>query len=375
MSLDNIATKTTSFPENNLSIIDDKKWDGTLETLEITNIHINQETILKNIENIFSDNILDKKIDLFATNQQKREVIEINYKLCPDCEIPGKILDTSIICENCGMEREWNIHHIDGYNASIEQNYNTSDNSFITFNVVGNNSYCYNKSLLKTCSNYVIYRNNTNKKEILNRIYQYEGNIPPKNVINSAIDLFEQIKNKGYVYRGDGKLGVIGACLYYACMINNLTRTPKEISSIMNIEEKFLSKGDKILQELNELGVISIPINHEPLDDYILKYFHLLGIDMKYKDFVVHIINRAEKKHLHIKNESRTTTKCVGVIYLLTCRLPELKHIKKETISKECSISKTTFIKYHNLIMENFPLMKKSFKKYRIPIPIEYKIE
>ena len=68
------------------------------------------------------------------------------------------------------------------------------------------------------------------------------------------------------------------------------------------------------------------------MKDYLDQFFPVLGIPDKYKQFVIDIINRADKKYLHINNESRTKTKCIGVIDLLTCRIPELRHIKKDTI-------------------------------------------
>jgi hypothetical protein len=55
-----------------------------------------------------------------------------------------------------------------------------------------------------------------------------------------------------------------------------------------------------------------------PLEDYINQYFPLLGIPLKYKDFIIHLITRMENKNVHIKNDCKMTTKIIGVIYLLT---------------------------------------------------------
>jgi hypothetical protein len=362
--------------ENNKSdsVLDPDDYDISqeisMESLIAMNADIDINKIINNMNNVLN---VFNETEIFEKKKISKEVEKKDYKLCPECKIPCKIHDTVIICENCGMERVWDCHSHNLYSITIDQNYNTASNSFLSFNIVGNNSYCYNRSFLKTCADYSAYRNNNNKKDIINKIYQYEGNKPPANIINAAADLFDQIKNKGYVYRGDGKLGVIGACLYYASIMNNLTRTPKEISQIMGIDERFLSHGDRVLQELNELGIITIPTNYKPLDDYLKMYMPALNIPDKYKQFIVDVIARAERKHLHIKNESRMTTKCVGCIYLLTRRVPELKHIKKDTISIECNnISKSTFIRYSTLITDNFRLMKKPFRKHGIPMPVEW---
>ena len=329
-------------------------------------------TIISEMEKMFDieDDIKFVKptyIVNIETVKESEPIVVIDNNLCPLCKVACKIYDTFIICEQCGMERIYDIHSHDQYSMTIEENYNTANNSFMTFNIIGKDSYCYNRSYLKTCANYTAYRNNSNRKDIIQRIDQFEGNKPPKNLVNTTARLFDQIKNAGYVYRGNGKWGVIGACLYYASIQHNLTRTPKEVAMIMGIDEKFLSQGDRTLQSLNELKVIDIQINYKPILDYINKFFPSLGIPDKYKDFVVHLITRAERKHLHIRHESRLTTKIVGAIFLLTKRVPELRHIKKDLISIECgNISKSTFIKYYTLICNNFKIMKKSFRKYGI---------
>jgi transcription initiation factor TFIIIB Brf1 subunit/transcription initiation factor TFIIB len=340
-------------------------WSILFEEIVATDIKIDHEKLLKEMDNTQDIICLEKKIDLATTI--------IDYKFCPNCKTRGKILESFIICEQCGLEREWQ-NNGDNYNAAIEKEHNTSQNSYMSFNIIGKGAYCYQRSLLKTCSDYSLYRNNNNKKDITNIIFQYEGSKPPTNVVNLAAELFDSIARSGRVYRKNGKKGVMAACLYYACIMQGVARAPKDIAAIMNTEERFLSQGDRILQEFNELKIISIPSCYEPLDDYLNRFFPTLGIDDKYKPFIVDLIHRVEKKHLHIRNECRTTTKCVGAIYMLTRRVKELRHIKKDTISKECNdISKSTFIKYYNLLCSNYKLIKKSFKRHGIPMPAEWK--
>jgi transcription initiation factor TFIIIB Brf1 subunit/transcription initiation factor TFIIB len=187
------------------------------------------------------------------------------------------------------------------------------------------------------------------------------------------IELFSKIKENNYVYRGNGKKGVLGACLFYACVMNHITKTPREIASVMEIEERFLSQGDRTVQELNEKGVISIPTILRPLTDYLDQYFPALGIPLKYRQFIIDIVERAEKKNIHILNDSRTTTKCIGAIFLLINRVKELKKISKDQIVKECNISKSTFIRYYNLLLMNYKILKPVFKKHRIPMPVSWK--
>jgi len=227
---------------------------------------------------------------------------------------------------------------------------------------------------MKSCSNYKAFRNNNNLKTFENIIFQYKGSKPSKNIIKDASDLFDSIISKGYVFRKNGKKAVMSACLYYTCIMNNVTRSPKNIASIMNIDEKTWSKGDKILQELNEENIIDIPVNYNPLKDYIKRFLSALHINEQYEQFIYDLILRAEEKNLHVYNESRTSTKCVGAIYLLVSRVKSLRYIKKNDISKECgNISKNTFYKYYQLLYNNHKYIKKTFKKHRIPMPLKWK--
>lgn len=299
---------------------------------------------------------------------------EKSYNLCPKCQINTQVSEGVICCSKCGYTKIVMNHISNHYSASLDKDHNTAKNSFMSFKVVGKNCYGYQRSLLKTCSNYKAFSKNTNKKDLHNFVFQYEGKKIPKNVIDLAIELFSKIKDAGYVFRGNGKRGVMGACLFYSCVIKGITKTPREIASIMKIEERFLSSGDRVLQELNELKVIEIPTNFDPLRHYVHQYFPALGIDARYEEFIIDIIQRAERKNIHIRNDSRMTTKCVGAIYLLTTRVPELKHITKEDIVRECSkISKSTFIRYYNLLCDNYKKIRHVFKRHGIKMPLEWK--
>lgn len=292
----------------------------------------------------------------------------VKYTICPRCNIEGTVSDGSVYCMECGLETMI-CDDNNKFCFSTEKDHNVSSNSFMSFNFIGKNSYCYQRSFLKTCANYSSFRRNTNRKDLYNYNYQYEGKKIPKNAIKHAIEIFSIIKENNYVFRGNGKKGVLGACLFYSCVINHISKTPREIASVMEIEERFLSQGDRIVQELNEKGIIVIPTILRPLNDYLDQFFPVLNIPDKYKKFVADIIERAEKKNIHIMNDSRTTTKCIGAIYLLINRIKNLKHITKDHIVKECNISKSTFIRYYNLLIMNYKILKPVFKKHRIRMP------
>lgn len=365
----NVIMETMTQPEFKMSTID------KLSSLDVA----------PNTEEIPLNFILD-----VALNTEEEIV---NDDVCNECNIKYKIIESSMICENCGIEKNLNAeYNSEIYNSSVEGNYNGGTTASLPFMFSGPKSYGYQKALLKSCSDYTNASYQTIKKEILNRINMYNGNKPPMNVQLECVDIYYKIKendklylniiNKGMlkgnekkrlVFRSNGKWGLIGECLHSACLKFNLTRTSREIAEIIGIEEKYLSVGSKRLQEFHELGIVDIPMSVCPMDDYIRRYFLLLGIPAKYQSFVVDIINRADKKYLHINNESRMSIKCIGSIYMLCSRVPELHYISKEAIARECKISKTTFMKYYGTLYAGGKILKKTFRKHKIPMPVEWK--
>ena len=339
-----------------------ENWNNLLNDFEM-----NEEENIYEMEDIDDIN-LEQKINM-------NDKIKIN--LCPLCNIKGKIMENVICCPECGMELS--LSHDNNKNYSNDSEYNTSQDAFMPIIIVGNNSGCYNKNLLKTTANYSSYRKNSNRKGLHSCNYYHDGKKLPKTCINLALKLFNRIieskdchdeERTSRVYRGNSKKGVMGSCLYYACNMYNITKTPKQIASIMGIEERFLSQGDRKVRSLADKGIIDIPPIIDPVEDYLNQYFASLKIDLKYKQFIIDLINRAEKKNIHIESDSKITTKCVGSIYLLSKRMSDVKHIKEEDISRECNgISKTTYNKYYKLLMQNKDKLIPVFIKHRIKMP------
>lgn len=262
---------------------------------------------------------------------------------------------------------------------------NVGDTSFSSENTVFGNtmvSFRYeggptselnrrNKMNHQTCSDSSAYRQNQDKKKLSNINAETETKRIPKTVIDLVMADFQKIKAERIVYRGNGKKGVMAALIYYRCMSVGVARTPRDLCTFLEIPQKKFSEGDRKVQKHIDKGILDFPICPNSYTMYVNQYMILLGIDLKYVQFVLDLIKRAEDKKIHIMNESKTTTKCVGAIYMLITRL-KLK-ISKDTISKECNISGSTFIKYFKMLNEKYWLIKKPFKKHGIRMPRSWK--
>ena len=307
---------------------------------------------------------------LFADNEFEDfgdEVLDLECKedwnTCPECGIRMQPMKSSYQCLQCGRDTQV-LEQKGEFSTSIVDNYNTSANCSMPIKVVGKDSCRYHKALMRTTSEYSkIQSNNTNKQ--LNRFNSQskEGKLPII-ILKEAADLYGKIQKCNIVRRGNGRKGALGACIYFVCNIHNITKKPKEISIFLNIEESYLSKGDKLLRRLQSEGKIDIPIHHDPKDAYILQYFEALGIDNKYKPFVSELIDRASHIDMIGENNSRISTKCAGAIY--TLKIQESLEFSKSNIVKYCKISKSTFIRYYEFLVQNRKVLKPVFKKHGI---------
>jgi len=299
--------------------------------------------------------------------------INTTYNLCPNCGISGRISGAIIVCEQCGMEREWDSHDVDTYSITIDHNYNTSANTYMAFNVKGPKSFGHQRCRLKIDSDTSSYRNNNNRRAITNTICRYGGHQPPSSAVKQTIEMFDTIKQSGQVFRGQNKTGVIAACLYYSCIQHGWTQPPHEVAKIMNIDEKFIIHGDRILQDLHSAGIISIPVNHKPIHDYIDQFFAVLRLPQGYKPFVMDLIKRVERKRLCTQYINKMDVRCAAAITILCQRIPHSRGIHREQISQVCGgATVSAMIKYQQVVERKWPLFRKTFKKHRVPMPVEW---
>ena len=191
-----------------------------IELCENDNDWTNFMDSMSNTTELNHNNITDYSLNLNNIKINLEKKIDINDividDICEKCDIKCKTLNGIIYCELCGLENKIDV---DELTFNSESGNNINSNSFMSFNFIGKNSYCYQRSFLKTCADYSSFRKNNNRKDMYKYNYNYNGNKLPKNVIKLAIELFSKIKEKKYVYRGNGKKGIIGACLFYSCII------------------------------------------------------------------------------------------------------------------------------------------------------------
>jgi transcription initiation factor TFIIIB Brf1 subunit/transcription initiation factor TFIIB len=315
------------------------------------------------------DNVSDIKYTSFVTipecrPEEPKELFKTSRKVCA---CGGQMVSehNSLECLKCGLTIPW------ASSCTDEQYNDVKKNTTTQMRIIGSGSKSYGqKKALQRTSNYKEYQEDVSRKNLL----QINSNSLskkhlPKVVLEYAKNMFSLVQQHGCVVRMDVKTGVLSGCLYYACYLNNISKTPAEIASMTGVPERFLSMGERILRDLAERGVLDLPERVNPLCDYITRYMEMLGIDKKYLPFVCELIDVAAKNKLHVLSDSRNTTKCIGALYILIERVPELKKtINDERIIKTCVISKTTYMKYANICYKFYKKFVPCFVRHRIPM-------
>ena len=351
-------------------------WDSMFQQLQDVETEITTETMVgADVYSISATEALEQMQARLEAINPNQVVLLKPSNSCHSCGGVLRTKDHVMICQECGLELQGMIvSSQEDEVVPTSQNSNTNDKGFMSMKIVGKGAYGLNRNLLKSCADYPKYRKMTTLKEMQNWNSQSINNRLPKNVIVEANDMFAAIKEHNYVFRKDVKKGVQGACLYYICHINGISRTPMEIAKIVGIAEKFLSAGDRHLRDLNERGIITIPAKIDAINSYVTRYFELLKIPVKYKQFVLDMIQQADKDRLHVQYDSKSNTKCIGTLYMLVERVPELrKVIDKDRIERECDISKTTFQKYYAMLCKFYRRFAHIFAKHRIPLKSEWR--
>jgi len=315
----------------------------------------------------FNDNDFENYINITKENEIKRIEDNIKYKNCDDCNIPMQPnINNTLTCIGCGYVKKVIIDNNE-YEPSMN-GYNTNINFHIPIKCVGRNSFQYQKQLRNNTSQYSIIQE-SNLKKILNNLNDRSDNlIIPKNIITNVLDQYRIIRDTCKIHRGEILKGIIGSLLYYAFLNEDIARKPKEIAIWYSISENDLSKGDKILRDLEVKGLIKLPINKNNNDSYIISYLKRAEIDIEYQHFLKELLERIDDQKIGNTN-ARLSTKVSALLFLLI--ISKKMEIPPEKISELFSISISTFKVFYLDIIKSKSSLQDIFDKYDIQPPVK----
>lgn len=182
------------------------------------------------------------------------------------------------------------------------------------------------------------------ERKLLNVFDKFSNNTSNKGisgkVLFDAKKLYKEVSSVK-ISRGDNNEGLIAACVYYACILNKVPRSIKEIAQMFNISPMVLTKGNSRFQKLNPMNVTS-----SSPQDFISRFGSNINLCKTHIDECVDLTNFLELNDI-ITDNSPTST-AAGIISYF-CIYKKLD-ITKKYIASVCGVSEVTVTKSVNRI-------------------------
>lgn len=287
-------------------------------------------------------------IDNFETNEKEENEEEVSFK-CTNCgSINYQSIKNQIICLDCG-----NILSYSNMNATEITTDSTilSPADKVLFQTTKINSMIKfrNSSLNKLQYWNISYQEKANKKivNILQEVCEII-NLNQK-ILKDAKDLYfliynhidihkRLLNNDDYIHinfnkykitRGNNKLGIIGACLYYACKQNNYLVDLKKIAEGFNLKPSCIHKGCKIFNKAIKNTNINLDTNIVLPIHYINYVSDRLKIEHSTTKKISNLIIKIQDNNLCANHSPLSICICSVILYY--------KHINKKIFNKKIS--------------------------------------
>jgi len=166
-------------------------------------------------------------------------------------------------------------------------------------------------------------------------------------IVGDAKVLYKRASEKK-ISRGDNKEGLIASCIYFACLINKLPRSHKEIARMFHIDPVVLTKGVARFQTLMQINVDS----SNP-DDYIARFGSKLNMNFASLQECKAFAKKLDE--LEIVSENAPTSVAAGALYYY-CIHKELNLTKKQ-IAEVCEVSEVTITKCYKRLVKHKNLL------------------
>lgn len=204
-------------------------------------------------------------------------------------------------------------------------------------------------------------------------------------IIDTAKNLYKKIteskhskgkrKGKSRIMRCVNRRSMIAACVFYACKLEKVPMSPKEIADIYSLEIKNVNRGCRKFLDFIDLDSIMCKFKSSQSCDFIERFANKLNIDEQY-------INKAKdiSKNIH-KLDLASTHEPPSVAAGCLLLVSNMHHLdlSKKSISDVFNISDVTISKtyrrihpYYKIItnnnITNLVLEKKNKNKKKIPV-------
>jgi transcription initiation factor TFIIB len=166
----------------------------------------------------------------------------------------------------------------------------------------------------------------------------------PEIIIKEAHVLYKVVSSTK-ITRGANRKGIIAACVYFSCKINNVARSTNEIAVVFSLSPTIMTKGCKKFQEIMQINKVDIERIHNTntitIDDFIDRFCSKLDLSDEDIVNVKHISYLSQVYNLI--NDNTPPAMAAGCIYLYIKEEEYVFH--KREISDVCKVSEVTINK------------------------------
>jgi len=268
--------------------------------------------------------------------ESKNIIVQEGQYICIACNvIQSRVIDDSA---------EWRFYGADDNRGEDPTRCGMPTNNLLPKSSMGSmiGFYKYNSSNkdIGRIRRYLIWNSMPHWERTLYQIFEQLNNtgssngIPVKVIDDSKV--FFKKASEMKISRGDNKDGLIASCLYFACHINNVPRSTKEIAKMFKLDHDILTKGNSRFQEL-----LKINVEAPNAFDFISRFGS--NLNMNWSDIDKCKILTKKIENMEIVSENAPTSVAASAIYFYIYYNDF--DINKKHISEVCDVSEVTITK------------------------------
>ena len=237
--------------------------------------------------------------------------------------------------------------------------------------IVGRGSGSYQREMDRnTICKYssVQLKNITDEYKKRNINFEQAGHNPfPLHAINLAAEYYNQMQRHGIVKRSHTKQQIMAAVLHQACKEKGFIRSVEDVSTLMSLPRRGISRGEDILSGLAEDGIVDVNINLDtcrPEIETTFEKLNMIGDEYNiFKDAVEAIVRLASKNC--IGHTSILGSKVVGATYIVLRRSSN-KSMRRSMrqMAESLNIRKNTITRFTTELREYHRIFEEEYKKW-----------
>lgn len=337
--------------------------DIPINIVDSSDKDLNEATIdfsTQNIWECFDDFEKKNNNEIFQSDDNLSSDSELdNIYGCTHCKSYSLIYkDGTYICNSCGLEQLKRLSNELEYRNYGDNDHKSSNPERVGLPV----NYMMPESSMGTLIAQRTYDNNSIKRMVQ---YNSWNQMPykerssyktcckisnngkmsglPTIIIERAKELYNIIRDIN-ISRGDNKEGLIAACIFFACIDEDVPRSNKEIAEICKIDLKDMTRGIKNFRENWRLAEKKgVKLKTEPSNpiDFIERYVSNLPVSSNIKDISQFIAIKSI--FMSLVDDNTAPSIAAGAIFL-ACVVTN-QSISKKQVADACKTSEVTISK------------------------------